>query len=89
MNWDDIYNRVADGPWVPDPAQIYSQKKKKKAEEESDRDSFASEIINVRESIIQSGKGNEKNRLNDWSFMDESALTSAAGGHGHAAKSRF
>lgn len=86
VNWDNIFNRVSDGPWVPDPDEIYSQKKKKKSSNNTDRDSFASEVMNIRESIIQSGKGNEKNRLHDWSFMDESALASAAGG---MSKSRF
>jgi len=97
VNWDDIYARVADGPWRPDSDPRASSSKKKKAtsrvkasdmgddDDDEIRDSFASEIINVRESIIQSGKGNEKNRLEDWSFMDQSALTSAAG----LGKSRF
>lgn len=82
IKWDDIYNRVHDGPWVPEEDRVYAMKKKRKeAQSEDDlcRESFASEVINVRESIIQSGKGNEKNRLTDWSFMDESALSSAAG----------
>jgi hypothetical protein len=38
---------------------------------------------------VHAGKGNDKNRLADWSFMDESALTSAAGGGMHAGSKRF
>ena len=34
VNWDDIYARKNDGPWVPDPSHVYAQKKKKKKEED-------------------------------------------------------
>jgi hypothetical protein len=47
---------------------------------DGDNSSDTSEVLHIRDSIIGPNNKSDPNRLADWSFMDEKALSAAANG---------
>ena len=86
VNWDEVYNRACDGPWIPEIRDFRGKKihvndsESEKDASDSDPEHEQSEVVHVRDSIITPHDPNkkDKNRLHDWSYIDEKALAAAA-----------